>query len=242
MFFFVTSVIIMLLIVLGLVAFLVYPFGEKSYVQIAKEADELCLDPDSEITIFECYQNFALERQDYRICDRYGEYMYEKYCEGSENYLFWSEEECSYIEDALSGSCIGWIAYNISDPDYCENGNTQLKREYCYQTYASGTQDETYCENIEDQELKEQCIDSANYPLHPPAFVMDPPFVSGDYSIDSITDTINFEIINNNSKAIYLRSSSDAANDVMDFVIGLLYFHTKHHLKFRIYKLDSIHR
>jgi len=208
-----TFLIITLVVVLlgGIIAVVYFTSTSKTIVQ---EADDLCQTPDFNIfSLSECYLSFALENEEAAVCDRLGEFIFEEYCENPDNSGY-SQEECDIIEDSTSGGCIGYITVEINDPNFCENGNTQLKKDYCYLVYATQAREVNICDKIVDPEIKLGC-ESRAAPPH--RFIMDAPFgATPQFSVNSITDTITFEVLQGTAGAIYLVSSSDGANDAVE--------------------------
>jgi len=205
-------IVLAILFSIGLGGYLLY-INSNNEIHIVNQADELCQEysPDEQ---YECYVSFALEEDEIAICDQAGVKLKEQYCPnpGIDSPIF-SYLSCDILEEFAAGECIGNIALNKNDPNYCENGNTPKKKDFCYYHYAAETNDIDICDLIDHGIINIECSLGKKAPNPIDNFVMNPPFLGGEVLIHDFTDSISVKISNENTEPIYLISSADGLND-----------------------------
>jgi len=237
-------VIVIISLVLGaaLILFLATYFQfstdvkSKSVTLANKNCDQL--DPGSKL---DCFLKFSVTQQDMLVCERLGEVFLTE-CSKSKDSIF-EGINCNKYQDTIVPNCIARIGIENNNYDICKEANTKNLqdrcfkeisiqeeedlcnlitnnkiRDECYLDLSQLVQDLYICDKIGNSVLAKICLgekEKTDVTSDISLFIMSPPLVAGEFSINSIDNSISFEITQGESDDIYLISSEDAEQDAI---------------------------
>lgn len=118
----------------------------------------------------ECYGKFALESNDFTICDKADE-KYPDQLIGLNCYYYLAGHvkdlsACSKLKGDEDKShwanCASEVAISKMDPSICGAIDSNFDRDLCYVKLQSGLRSADLCKKIEDENLRKDCVDSLN--------------------------------------------------------------------------------